>query len=90
VRAANQSPGGVSLIALPSRAGTRASRIVNRLSGPVATPRADGGVFVTEYGAADLRGLTLSQRVTRMISIAHPAFREELERTARAQGMLRG
>ena len=90
VRAANQSPGGVSLIALPSSAGTRASRIVGRLSGPVATPRAEAGVFVTEYGAADLRGLTLAQRIPRMISIAHPAFREGLERTAREQGLLRG
>ena len=89
VRAANQSPGGVSLIVLPSRAGARASRIVGRLSGPVATPRAEAGVFVTEHGAADLRGLTLAQRVPRMISIAHPAFREELERTAREQGLLR-
>lgn len=90
VRAANQSPGGVSLIALRSSAGTRASRIVGRLSGPVATPRAEAGVFVTEYGAADLRGLTLAQRIPRMISIAHPAFREDLERTAREQGLLRG
>jgi acetyl-CoA hydrolase len=90
VRAANQSPGGVSLIALPSSVGTRASRIVGRLSGPVATPRAEAGVFVTEYGAADLRGLTLAQRIPRMISIAHPAFREGLERTAREQGLLRG
>ena len=90
VRAANQSPGGVSLIALPSSAGTRASRIVGRLSGPVATPRAEAGVFVTEYGAADLRGLTLAQRIPRMISIAHPTFREGLERTAREQGLLRG
>jgi acyl-CoA hydrolase len=90
VRAANQSPGGVSLIALPSSAGTRASRIVGRLSGPVATPRAEAGVFVTEYGVADLRGLTLAQRIPRMISIAHPAFREGLERTAREQGLLRG
>jgi acetyl-CoA hydrolase len=90
VRAANQSPGGVSLIALPSSAGSRASRIVGRLSGPVATPRAEAGVFVTEYGAADLRGLTLAERVPRMISIAHPAFREELERAAREQGLLPG
>lgn len=89
VRAANQSPGGVSLVVLPSSVGERASRIVPRLSGPVATPRAEAGVFVTEQGAADLRGLTLAQRVPRMIAIAHPAFRDGLERAAREQGLLR-
>jgi acetyl-CoA hydrolase len=82
VRAANLSPGGVSLICLPSSAGRKASRIVARLSGPVATPRSEAGVFVTEWGAADLRGLPLSKRPARMISIAHPDFREGLERSA--------
>jgi len=88
VRAANQSPGGVSLVVLPSSVGVRASRIVARLSGPVATPRSEAGVFVTEWGAADLRGLTLRERASRMIGIAHPAFRETLEREARELGML--
>ena len=89
VRAANQSPGGVSLVVLPSSVGNKVSRIVARLSGPVATPRGDAGVFVTEHGAADLRGLSLAQRVPRMIAIAHPAFRDALERAAREQGLLR-
>jgi len=89
VRAANQSPGGVSLVVLPSSVGAKASRIVPALSGPVATPRGEAGVFVTEYGAADLRGLSLAQRVPRMIAIAHPAFREALGRAARQQGLLR-
>ena len=89
VRAANQSPGGVSLIVLPSSIGTKASRIVARLSGPVATPRAEAGLFVTEHGAADLRGLTIAERVPRMIAIAHPAFRDTLRQSAREQGLLR-
>jgi acetyl-CoA hydrolase len=82
VRAASISPGGVSLICLPASIGTKISRIVARLSAPVATPRSEAGVFVTEWGAADLRGLPLSKRAERMIAIAHPAFREELERAA--------
>jgi len=82
IRAANASPGGVSLIVLPSAVGTKVSRIVARLSGPVATPRSEAGVFVTEWGAADLRGLALRERVKRMIVIAHPQFRERLEREA--------
>jgi acyl-CoA hydrolase len=80
VRAANLSRGGVSLICLPSSVGAKASRIVARLSGPVATPRSEAGVFVTEWGAADLRGLPLSKRAERMIAIAHPDFRADLER----------
>jgi acyl-CoA hydrolase len=87
IRAANQSPGGISLVVLPSTVGTKASRVVARLSGPVATPRGEAGVFVTEHGAADLRGLSLAQRVPRMIAIAHPAFREALERAARDQNL---
>lgn len=90
IRAANASPGGVSLICLPSSVGSKVSRIVARLSGPVTTPRSEAGVFVTEFGAADLRGLPLRARVARMIGIAHPAFRESLEREAHGLGLLRG
>jgi acyl-CoA hydrolase len=64
IRAANQSPGGVSLMLLP------ASRIVEKLQGPVATPRSEAGIFVTENGAADLRGCTLRERIDRMRAIA--------------------
>jgi len=88
IRAANQSPGGVSLILLPSSVGAKVSRIVARLAGPVATPRSEAGVIVTEHGAADLRGLTLRQRARRMIAIAHPAWRDALERDARALDLL--
>jgi len=88
IHAANQSPGGVSLILLPSAIGTKVSRIVAKLAGPVSTPRGEAGVIVTEHGAADLRGLTLRERSKRMIAIAHPAFREKLEREARELGLL--
>ncbi len=64
MRAANQSPGGVSLLLLP------AARIVNTLSGPVSTPRSEAGVVVTERGAADLRGCTLNERMRRMQAIS--------------------
>lgn len=56
IRAANHSPGGVSLMLLP------AARIVEKLQGPVATPRSEAGIVVTERGAADLRGCTLRER----------------------------
>ena len=89
VRAANQSSGGTSLVVLPSSVNSKFSRVVAQLSGPVATPRSEAGVFVTEHGAADLRGRTLAERARRMIAIAHPAFRDTLERSARETGLLR-
>ncbi len=81
LRGAHRSKGGLPIVALPSTAG-KASRIVAKLSGPVSTPRSDAGLIVTEYGVADLRGTPLSERARRMIAIAHPDFREQLEREA--------
>lgn len=85
VRAAAASPGGRSIIALPStsHAGSR-SRIAARLSGPVTTLRTDIDVIVTEWGAAELAGRSMRARVDAMIAIAHPDFREELARTIHA------
>lgn len=79
LRGAQASRGGVPIIALPSKAGAR-SRIVPVLHGPVAVPHSDACVVVTEHGVADLRGLTLEQRVRKMIAIADPMHRDELER----------
>jgi len=64
MRAANASPGGVSLLLLP------AARIVKSLSGPVSTPRSEAGIIVTELGTADLRGCTLRERERRLCAIA--------------------
>ncbi len=79
LRAAHYSKGGLPIVALPSTAGKH-SRIVARLNGPVSTPRSDAGIVVTEYGVADLRGATLAARRRRLLDIAHPDFRAELER----------
>jgi acyl-CoA hydrolase len=81
LRGAARCREGVPIIALPSTSKSR-SRIVGRLSGPVSTPRCDAGLIVTEFGVADLRGLTFKQRVRRMLDIAHPDFRAELARAA--------
>jgi acyl-CoA hydrolase len=64
IRAANASPGGISLLLVP------AARVVQSLSGPVSTPRSEAGVIVTERGAADLRGCTLQERIQRMRAIS--------------------
>jgi acyl-CoA hydrolase len=84
VRGAQMAAHGRSIIALPATARSgKVSRIVTRLSGPVTTARSDADLFVTEHGVADLRGQPLDARIPRMIAIAHPDFREALEREAR-------
>lgn len=83
VRAGARSPGGHSIIALSATAkGGTLSRIVPALSGPVTTARSEVDVIVTEYGAAELKGQTLAERTRRLIGIAHPDFREKLDRAA--------
>lgn len=64
VRAANQSAGGMSIVVLP------ASRIVEKLAGPVSVPRSEAGLFVTELGVADLRGCSIAERERRMRKIS--------------------
>ena len=44
---------------------------------------------VTEWGVAELRGRSLEERATALISIAHPDHREWLTRSARELGYLR-
>lgn len=81
VHGASASSGGRSIIACHSTAAKGAvSRIVPKLEGPVTTPRNDTQIVVTEYGWVDLRGRTLAERAKALIGIAHPKFREELER----------
>lgn len=83
VRAGARSPGGRSIIALSASAkGGTLSKIVAQLSGPVTTARTDVDVIVTEYGAAELKGQSLAERTRRLIAIAHPDFRDELDRAA--------
>lgn len=89
IRGAAHSKGGKPIIALPSSAaledGSVVSRIVATLKpgAGVTTTRNDVHYIVTEYGIADLYGKTIRQRARALIQIAHPAFREGLERAAR-------
>jgi acyl-CoA hydrolase len=81
VRGAVASPGGRAIIALPSTTPDgKHSRIVASLEGrPVTTPRADVDLVITEYGVADLRGRSFSERIERLRAIAHPDFRDRLK-----------
>ncbi len=81
IRGATLSKGGLSIIALPSTAGGgQISRIVANLGAGagVATLRADVNFVVTEFGIAQLKGKSVSQRVVELCQIAHPDFRASL------------
>ncbi len=83
-RGAQLSKNGRSIVALPSATkNSQQSRIVAHIaSGNVTSLRTDADVIVTEWGAAQLKGQTLKERMRRMIAIAHPSHRENLERQA--------
>jgi acyl-CoA hydrolase len=90
MRGAVQSPGGKSILMLPSTAakGTK-SRIVPLLDDTaVAAPRGDVHLVVTEYGAVNLFGKSFQERAMALISIAHPDFRDELFHEAKKMGLL--
>ena len=85
------SKGGKSFICLSSthadKDGTLHSRIRPTLqNGSVVTAtRVNTMYVVTEYGCVCLKGLTVWERAEKLISIAHPDFREELIREAEKQ-----
>ncbi|MEO0231591.1 MAG: acetyl-CoA hydrolase/transferase C-terminal domain-containing protein [candidate division WOR-3 bacterium] len=85
IRGAARAKYGKPVIALPSTAkGGEVSRIVPYLKkgAGVVTTRADVHYVVTEYGVAHLWGKPLKERARALIEIAHPKFREELEKEA--------
>jgi acyl-CoA hydrolase len=91
IRGAAASKEGKPIIALPATAkGGKVSRIVPLLKegSGVVTTRADVHYVVTEFGAAYLWGKNLQDRARALISIAHPDFREELERAARERKLI--
>jgi len=88
MRGAYASRGGKAFLCMSStyeRDGRRESRIVARIaeSNIVTTPRTDVMYVVTEYGIANLKGKSVPERVRALIGLAHPDFRDQLERAAR-------
>ena len=85
------SKGGKSFICLSStfkdKDGSMKSRIRPTLQpGSVVTDtRVNTMYVVTEYGCVCLKGLSVWERAEKLISIAHPDFREELIRAAEQQ-----
>ena len=93
VRGARRSPGGKSILMLMStRPGPDGSLISNVMPKfddiAVVVPRGDVHYVVSEYGAVNLFGKSLQERVIAMITIAHPDFREELFEAAKNQGLI--
>jgi len=87
VRGAYASKGGKSFICLSStyeKRGERRSRVVFTLTpgNIVTTPRSDVMYLVTEYGMVNLKGKSIAERAQAIICLAHPDFREDLERKA--------
>jgi acetyl-CoA hydrolase len=87
---ASRSKGGVPIIAMPSttlmKDGSLVSKIVATLKpgAGVVTGRNHMHYVVTEYGVADVYGKTIRQRVDALVSIAHPDFRADLRKQAKA------
>jgi acyl-CoA hydrolase len=93
VRGAYASRGGKSFICLSStyeKRGERRSRIVFSLTpgNIVTTPRSDVMYLVTEYGMVNLKGKSVAERAKAITCLAHPDFREDLERQAYQQRLI--
>jgi acyl-CoA hydrolase len=87
VRGGYASKGGKSFICMSStfcKRGEPRSRIVLNLTpgNIVTTPRSDVMYVVTEFGIVNLKGKSVAERAKALITIAHPDFREQLEREA--------
>jgi acyl-CoA hydrolase len=84
IRGASLSQGGKPIFAMPAATANGISKITPYLKegAGITTTRAHVHYVVTEYGVTNLFGKNLKQRAQALISIAHPQFREQLEREA--------
>ena len=95
VMGAYLSKGGKSFICMSStvtgKDGSLKSRIVPTLTpGTIVTdPRSTIHYLVTEYGMVNLKGATTWERAEKIISIAHPDFRDQLIQDAEKMGIWR-
>jgi acyl-CoA hydrolase len=87
IRGASLSKGGKPIFAMTAATANGISKITPYLKegAGITTTRAHVHYVVTEYGMADLFGKNLKQRAEALIRIAHPNFREQLERDAFAR-----
>ncbi|MGE5416828.1 MAG: acetyl-CoA hydrolase/transferase family protein [Acidobacteriota bacterium] len=82
------SKGGRSLICLPSTRTAKDGRVISNIVpafdvGSITTiPRQMVNMIVTEYGWVSLKGTSTWARAEKLISIAHPDFKDELIKAA--------
>jgi acetyl-CoA hydrolase len=86
IRGAAKSKGGRPFIAFPATAKdggiSRIAAVIPPGTG-ITTTRADVHWVVTEFGAANLHGLSVGERARALIKLAAPQFYDELEKFAR-------
>lgn len=87
---AQRSEGGRGIIAFSSLNQKGFPKIVSALKqgAKVSISRNDIDTIVTEFGVVQLKGLSISQRVKAMVSIAHPEHRAKLLHDAKEFGYL--
>jgi acyl-CoA hydrolase/RimJ/RimL family protein N-acetyltransferase len=92
VRGAKRSRGGKSIIMLyaASRDGKRSHIVPSMGNTAVVVPRGDVHYVVTEYGAVNLFGKSLQERVLALIGIAHPNHRDWLFSAAKEARLIGG
>ncbi len=90
VHGARRSPGGKSILMLPSTSpdGKHSHVIPKLVDQAVVVPRGDVHYVATEYGVVNLFGKSLQERVIAMISVAHPDFRDQLFHAAKKSGLI--
>ncbi|MBE6036348.1 MAG: butyryl-CoA:acetate CoA-transferase [Clostridiales bacterium] len=96
LRGAFRSEGGQGFICMAStytdkKTGETKSRITSAMpAGSIVTgPRTNAFYLVTEYGMVNLAGCSTWERAEKIISIAHPDFRDDLIKAAEKQGIWR-
>lgn len=83
--------GGHSIICLPSTA-TVGNSVISRIVAEfpagalVTTPRHQVDLVITEFGAAELAGMTVAERAKALVDIAHPDHRDALREKAEVLG----
>ena len=90
-----QSRGGTAVLCLPSTYRDKEGRMHSKIKatltpGSVVTiPRSVVSTIATEYGAVNIKALSLWDRTEAIINIAHPDFRDGLIREARDMNIWR-
>jgi acyl-CoA hydrolase len=82
IRAVNDHTYGTPIIAIKSITRRGESKITKMHPGGISLTASayDGVVIVTEYGIADLRGLTTGEKAMAIARIAHPRFSDDFMR----------